>query len=421
MTHQEMDHLFAAARKAPTETSVEEVTAWVGAAAVATTGVLGVAAKVKLFIAKKSLLMLGSVLGTVGIVTVATTMFSSSPKPESTNTVGIVEPNNQEQLQEEVEENTAEILIQQEDTIEPISAPEVLPIAPIAPMAPMFPQAPNVLETMYIQLDELESYDLAMHVDNDIETIIHLELAQKNNPSCLSEPGEHQSYHIDLRDCDEKKRNVKGSGNVTVEKHALKPFKRLEVNGAFDIVLIQGDREEVTIETDDNIHEYIHVDQDGDRLILDMSNDVNFKKTTKLAITVSFKDLVEIRSNGVGDITSENQIKGKNLDVQIYGVGDITMDVNYRELEVGYAGVGDVTLKGDANKVFIDCSGVGDVDTYGLTANELSLEHSGVGDANIFADESVTIEFSGVGSINYKGNPETKEIRKEGIGSVKAR
>ena len=69
----------------------------------------------------------------------------------------------------------------------------------------------------------------------------------------------------------------------------------------------------------------------------------------------------------------------------------------------------------------IECSGVGDVDTYALNAHMVSLEHSGVGDADIYADESVSIEFSGVGSINYKGSPENREIQKGGIGSVKAR
>ena len=52
MTNNELDGLFATARKTPAETSVTEVTAWLSAAALATAS-LGVLAKLKIIFLKK--------------------------------------------------------------------------------------------------------------------------------------------------------------------------------------------------------------------------------------------------------------------------------------------------------------------------------------------------------------------------------
>ena len=85
MKHQNLDHLFSAAQNVDLETSAAEVASWVGTAAAASTGVLGVAAKLKLFIAKKTFIMLGITLGSAGVVVFTTAMLGSAPTPEKVN------------------------------------------------------------------------------------------------------------------------------------------------------------------------------------------------------------------------------------------------------------------------------------------------------------------------------------------------
>jgi hypothetical protein len=38
----------------------------------------------------------------------------------------------------------------------------------------------------------------------------------------------------------------------------------------------------------------------------------------------------------------------------------------------------------------------------------------------VYASESIDITANGVGSVQYKGNPKTKNIKSEGIGKVEA-
>jgi hypothetical protein len=409
MTHQELDHLFASARTAPAQTSVEEVTAWVGAAAIATTGVIGIAAKLKLFIAKKSLLMLGSVLGTVGVVTLGTIMLVSSPNsgtPESNSIVGTTV--SEENFEKEVEANILPIDLQQEDTLEvpaPVaSEPALAPMAPMPP-APMGPNViaftPNILESIYI---ELETPQVIVTIP-EIEPVMHTGVAPITYCS----------------DKDDNRKPVKGNGNVTTESRPVKAFKKLEINGIFDVIITQGDVEAVSVETDENLQEFILIEQDGDRLSLNTSSEVNFKKSTKMNVYVTVKSMTHLSSNGIGDVKTENQLNGKKLTVDISGVGDVDLNMNYGSLEFDYQGVGDVLLKGDVAKVDMDCMGVGNVKAYDLNTKEVKLDQSGVGDTEFFASDAVDIDFSGVGNVRYKGNPASKSIDKDGIGSVKAK
>lgn len=399
MTQHEMDQLFASARTAPAQTSIEEVTAWVGAAAIASTGVLGIAAKLKLFIAKKSLLMLGSVLGTVGIVAVTAFMIGSSSNPESEKTT-----RTETYIQESSTENEEiQLISSTEDTLE---MPDVIaPLPPISPKMtpPVNGLAPRMLESMYvlIEMPTLATYP---------EPIPFMEA---RTPAGATPPAN--------ANCCDKGKKIEGNGNVTKKEYAVGSFKMIEVNGVFDVFIRQGESESVTVEIDENLQDAIVVKNNQETLVLDNNEDINIKKSTKSNIYVTVKDLSKISVNGVGDVKTEAQISGKKLTVIISGVSDVELDIAYELLTVNYHGVGDAKLKGKVDKAELKSSGVGDLLAYELNAKQVDLDQSGVGDAEVYASEVLDINFSGVGNVYYKGEPASKNIDKSGIGSVKHR
>jgi hypothetical protein len=63
---------------------------------------------------------------------------------------------------------------------------------------------------------------------------------------------------------------------------------------------------------------------------------------------------------------------------------------------------------------------VGVLQAFELLTRNLKLSSNGVGAAEVYASESIDIDAKGVGSVQYKGNPKTKNIVSEGIGKVSA-
>ncbi len=400
MTHQELNRLFAEARTAPAQTTVEEVTAWVGTAAAAGAGVLGIAAKLKLLIAKKSLLMLGSVLGAAGITVVGVTMFGASPEAEKNASITPVNIETRE-----IEH--VPVVFQQDDTLEvnlsETPEPEVVvpvpPVSPVAPAPPTVVIAPRIMETMLLE------------VEPPIIAMAPLKV-EPSRPAGVAP----------VIFCDDgKRKTVEGSGKVISEDREVKPFKEMEVTGIFDVFITQGDHESVRVEADDNLVQYIVTENKGEVLSISSDCKVNIKKPTKMIVHVTVKSLSRVDVQGIGDVKSKNALQGKKFIMDVSGVGDVALEVNYSSIEMDYNGVGNITLKGKVDKISLDCSGVGDVDTYELVAREVNLDQSGVGDTKVYAQETIDIDFSGVGDVHYKGDPQHKNIQKDGIGSVKSR
>ncbi|MDX2360595.1 MAG: head GIN domain-containing protein [Crocinitomicaceae bacterium] len=398
MTQNNLDQLFSSARIAPATTSVEEVTAWVGTAALATAGVLGIAAKLKLFIAKKSLFMLGSIVGVSGIVTLSVTMFGTNPtenQPNSNNVAAFTE-----EVQQEESTNEVVYILDQDDTLE---------VPALEAIAEPVSAAPNVIAFAPIEFApfsvEIEVPEHSMHTVPEVEPVPDFGVAPVPT----------------IRENDGERETIKGNGVIKTKDIDVKPFKKIEINGVFDVIVIQGTEEKVTIETDENLLDYIEVDVNGDVLTLDNDPNVTIKKYTKMKIYVTVNTLTHLFSNGVGDVTSENELTGKKFFAELTGVGDVDLNLNFSTLEMNNNGVGDLLLKGKANKVILENTGVGDIEAYGLIARYVELNHSGVGDSNIYAEDAVTIEMSGIGDVHYKGNPESKNINKSGLGSVKAK
>lgn len=394
MTHQDLNHLFAEARKAPAETSVEEVTAWVGAAALTTSGVLGVAAKLKLLIAKKSMLMLGSILGAAGITVVSVALISSSQGPDKTPVnSAIISTDKQEvehiQIEQEPEKNLVADLEKPAEENSAIEEPaEVASVEALS----------QVFETIWFEIKPSRIFTAPAQC----------EPARYVGVSCAS-PSKNKKCDSDP---------VKGSGNVVSETREIEAFSKLKISGIFDVYLLQGDKEGVRVEADDNLLEFIKTEMNGDELSLFSDCSVSIKKSTKMAVYVTVKELKYINSHGIGDVQSENALKGGKLSIENSAVGDLNLQLEYESLEMNYNGVGDILLKGKANNVEIDCSGVGDISAFELITRTMDLDHSGVGDTKVYANESISVDFTGVGNVTYKGDPKTKNIEKNGIGSV---
>ncbi len=61
---------------------------------------------------------------------------------------------------------------------------------------------------------------------------------------------------------------------------------------------------------------------------------------------------------------------------------------------------------------------MGVLQAFELFTQKLKLSSNGVGAAEVYASESIDIEAKGVGSVQYKGNPATKNIISEGLGRL---
>ena len=212
--------------------------------------------------------------------------------------------------------------------------------------------------------------------------------------------------------------SVDGSGKVTTETISTDDYDVIRVEGFMDVHLEDGKEGEITVTTDDNLHEYLDIEVNGDELILKMKSGISLSTTEGVNITVPVKSISEVSLSGSGDVDSKDVIVSEELSTSVSGSGDIDLDVKAKSVSVEIHGSGDVELKGAAINLDVSLSGSGTFKGYGLVSQYADVKTSGSGDAKVFVIKSLTAKVSGSGDIIYKGEPSASDVNSSGSGDI---
>lgn len=108
--------------------------------------------------------------------------------------------------------------------------------------------------------------------------------------------------------------------------------------------------------------------------------------------------------------------------VELTGIGDVEGVLpDGDQLTVNLTGVGSVELRGAADQLTIDASGIGDLHGYDLVSTRCTVRVTGSGTAEVTATETLDASVAGFGAIRYGGNPATVRTTVAGLGSIRPR
>lgn len=214
-------------------------------------------------------------------------------------------------------------------------------------------------------------------------------------------------------------KRVRGSGNISKEQRTVSSFDRVEVEGAIDVYLMQGEMKPVEIEGDDNLLSYVELEQTGDRLVIKNRSGFNLDPSGDLKVYLTVPAYESIEVSGACNIYSQAKItNNKNIKLGVSGAGDIKLDIDAPRIEITSSGAGKVNLKGETKDFSLDLSGASSVHCYDLLAENTKVEISGAGNAEVYASVKLDAEVSGAGTIKYKGNAKDVSQHVSGAGSV---
>ena len=108
-----------------------------------------------------------------------------------------------------------------------------------------------------------------------------------------------------------------------------------------------------------------------------VDGNVFFRGSTDYDVVIPQLDRVVLRSSG--DVTGVGTIKGSKLDIDVYGSGDLRMDVDYDTIRVKMSGSGDVALSGRCKVLYADMYGSGDLKIQHLEYDDFNVSVYGSG------------------------------------------
>ncbi|MEM7548954.1 MAG: head GIN domain-containing protein [Bacteroidota bacterium] len=199
-------------------------------------------------------------------------------------------------------------------------------------------------------------------------------------------------------------------------------FDEVSLGLSVDVILKQGDKNELVLEGDSDDLERIETRVSGGELRIrnkDKSWGWSNNSFRGVKIYITIKDVRALSVSGSGSMTTDGKITGRDIDLKVSGSGDLEAEFEVEELYTKISGSGDIYLKGKADYMDAGISGSG-----GFSANDFEVEDcdiriTGSGSARIHVNKELKARITGSGKVLYKGDPERVDANSTGSGTVR--
>lgn len=205
------------------------------------------------------------------------------------------------------------------------------------------------------------------------------------------------------------------------ETRKLDSFTEVHSGGSWDVILEEGNVEEVRVVVKGVALSKVKTEVDGKVLKLGLERGNYMNVDVKFYVT--YKSLQGVKVSGSGDMVVKNNVIADDFYVGLSGSGDISMkSLMADRLDVSISGSADLEIKdGEIGKAEIKQSGSGDFEGKNLAINELNVSKSGSGDTEVGDLGKVSARSSGSGDIIYSGSPTMGDIKVSGSSSIRKR
>ena len=209
---------------------------------------------------------------------------------------------------------------------------------------------------------------------------------------------------------------ISGNGKVVKQQREVQNFSGLKVATGIDVIITQSDNIAVTVEADENLHDWIKTEVVNGELKI--YSDKNIRSAKEKKVYVHYKKLNGIDISSAGDVDSENALVTDELDIEMSSAGNLTLTVEADKVEIDISSAGNARLSGKTNYFKADLSSAGDLNAFELEAKVGDISVSSAGNARVFITEEASFKSSSAGDIDYKGEPRLKNISTSSGGSI---
>ena len=223
---------------------------------------------------------------------------------------------------------------------------------------------------------------------------------------------------------------------TTKETRTLAPFDAIKLDIDATVYLLQDTTQQVIVEAPANA--LAHYVTKVRRNTLKITDTSESKGNQSVIIYVTAPRIKKITLLGSGTLIGKNTLTGADLDVNVTGSGNLslqaeilsatfsltgsgslTADVRASAVKTSAVGSGDVTLTGTVGVLTLKLSGSGDIQAVDCHSQQAVVKISGSGDVRLHVVQGLRVKIYGSGDVYYTGG--VKEIETKTIGSGRVR
>lgn len=202
-----------------------------------------------------------------------------------------------------------------------------------------------------------------------------------------------------------------------VKELPLRKFTQLQVSGAMEIQIIQGNTNVLVAEGDEEEIAGImaNVDENGVLSIRDKSNGKGGKGTV---LKLYCESVEVIRTAGAMHITIQDSLRVPKLMLDFTGATEMDGWVKTDQLLLNTSGASEVRLCGTTHLLKASLSGASELYAGCLEADLVQIRTGGASEAEITVKDSLWVDAMDASDITYNGEPPFTSIKTSGASEV---
>ena len=190
---------------------------------------------------------------------------------------------------------------------------------------------------------------------------------------------------------------LEGNGIIESEKRKISDFNSIDISGYYEVEITSQKAPSLEISGDSNILPLILTEVINGVLVI--SSNRSFATKNILKLKISAINLEKLSSSGASRIVVDN--------------------LNNERLNVNASGAGSTEIGGKTKELYINTSGSVNLKAKNLYSDKVNIDLSGASNVAVYAAEELNAKVSGVGHINYYGNPKVVNRDVSGLGVIK--
>ncbi len=244
---------------------------------------------------------------------------------------------------------------------------------------------------------------------------------------------------------------VKGNREPTTEITIVEPFSELEIDGDYEVTILQGAQTQVELTTDSNLHEFITMNRIGDKLTLSTRAKIRSKRTMEFRITygpelrsITVREDAQLSSvtklvfqqlnlkvdndakvfltaeveelvlNAMGSSKSELNLSGNTASINVTQNADIKALITYDTADVLMKDRVDTRIEGDVDQGKVTLSDRATMEAKNLVFKDLELYVNNNATVEVNATKSLRIEAEKDADISVYNSPKIELIKFDG-------
>jgi len=209
---------------------------------------------------------------------------------------------------------------------------------------------------------------------------------------------------------------IRGNGNVTEEERQLSGFDEIEVSRGMNVYITQGSPEKVVVVADNNLHDAIITDVDGD--VLKIYVDAIVREAKEMKVMVTVEKLTDIKTSSGANVYSHNSINTEDIELSASSGSNITMEFNAEYLKADCSSGSNINLSGSSKESELEASSGSNLKAAGLKSDNCKMKASSGAGVKATVNKELTAKASSGGNIVYYGDPNSTNIESSSGGSI---